>query len=130
MDKNLRASIFERDRFRCRGCAKQAQEVHHIIFRSHGGGDEPDNLIALCRNCHEIAHGRRQGTMPAWVLQGMLQHNKWRVCCSIWKEFAFNRFCSTCDNRSADFACLLKGENVSRTDTCVDWTLRDLKVHR
>lgn len=25
---------------------------HHIVFRSAGGGDEPDNLAPLCFHCH------------------------------------------------------------------------------
>ena len=31
-------------------------EVHHIIHRSLGGGDEPENLIMLCKACHDKAH--------------------------------------------------------------------------
>lgn len=32
--------------------------LHHIVFRSHGGTDDPGNTILLCHNCHEYAHGR------------------------------------------------------------------------
>ena len=31
-------------------------EVHHIIPVSHGGGDEPTNLVTLCKNCHRERH--------------------------------------------------------------------------
>jgi 5-methylcytosine-specific restriction endonuclease McrA len=30
---------------------------HHIIFRSQGGSDVPENLIRLCYNKHRDAHG-------------------------------------------------------------------------
>lgn len=30
---------------------------HHIIFRSAGGGDTEGNLITLCQEHHENAHG-------------------------------------------------------------------------
>ena len=35
---------------------KRAQDIHHILFRSHGGKDEIENLIALTREEHEEAH--------------------------------------------------------------------------
>ena len=28
-------------------------ELHHIVERANGGGDEPENLIVLCPNCHQ-----------------------------------------------------------------------------
>jgi len=31
-------------------------EVHHIIPREFGGGNEPENLIILCPNCHRDKH--------------------------------------------------------------------------
>lgn len=31
-------------------------EVHHIVPVSHGGGDEPSNLVTLCKNCHRERH--------------------------------------------------------------------------
>ena len=32
-------------------------KMHHIILRSQGGSDDPDNLICLCPRCHNYAHG-------------------------------------------------------------------------
>ena len=46
--------LFERDGWRCRvpGCSAYGPlHLHHITFRSHGGGDEPENLITLCDLC-------------------------------------------------------------------------------
>ena len=55
---NTKAFVLNRDKYTCQHCrTKQgALEVHHIIFRSNGGSDEPDNLITLCRNCHRELH--------------------------------------------------------------------------
>ena len=55
---NTKAFILNRDKYTCQYCkTKQGTlEVHHIIFRSNGGSDEPDNLITLCRNCHKELH--------------------------------------------------------------------------
>ena len=129
MDNKLRAKVFERDRFRCRGCAKQAEEVHHIIFRSQGGTDEMSNLVAICRDCHDMAHGKRSGVLPAWVLQAMIHYDKFRVCCGIWEFFAQKRNCITCEIRSADYVCLLTNEKVEPSDGCESWGLRTLRVH-
>lgn len=41
----------------CEHCHKeQAVDVHHLKFRSEGGGDEIENLIGLCRECHNLCH--------------------------------------------------------------------------
>ena len=32
--------------------------VHHILFRSNGGTDSPDNLIVLCEVCHNELHAK------------------------------------------------------------------------
>lgn len=46
----------EQDFIPCEHCGKRAVDIHHIIYRSHGGTDEVENLIALCRKCHDMAH--------------------------------------------------------------------------
>jgi len=48
--------IFERDGWRCAvpGCTSHRNlQIHHVVFRSHGGGDEPENLITLCAWHHQ-----------------------------------------------------------------------------
>ena len=46
----------EQDFIPCEVCGARAVDVHHILFRSHGGTDEVENIILLCRNCHNKAH--------------------------------------------------------------------------
>jgi len=52
-------------------CEKRCVDVHHIVFRSHGGKDEIENLIGLCRSCHNLAH---DGTLSKRDL--MLVHKR------------------------------------------------------
>jgi 5-methylcytosine-specific restriction endonuclease McrA len=33
--------------------------VHHKVFRSQGGADEPGNLLWLCYICHDDIHAGR-----------------------------------------------------------------------
>lgn len=44
------------DVFICENCAAVAVDIHHITYKSAGGSDNYDNLIALCRDCHDEAH--------------------------------------------------------------------------
>jgi len=49
--------VLKRDDYRCQGCGNTRHlELHHIIFRSQGGKDEADNLVMLCRRCHQRTH--------------------------------------------------------------------------
>lgn len=55
----------------CQGCGEDAPfqnkngepflEVHHLHRRSDGGADHPDNVIALCPNCHRRIHHGQDG---------------------------------------------------------------------
>jgi 5-methylcytosine-specific restriction endonuclease McrA len=46
----------------CECCASKAVDIHHIIPRSKFGSkrkaeqDHANNLVALCRVCHNLAH--------------------------------------------------------------------------
>ena len=56
----LRAVVFKREHGACQGCGATglALELHHRLPEAGGGRNEPDNLLALCRPCHDRAHGR------------------------------------------------------------------------
>lgn len=36
----------------CFYCGDPAQSVDHVVARSHGGGDDPMNLVPVCRPCN------------------------------------------------------------------------------
>lgn len=61
--ENTKAMILNRDNYKCQFCKGKHKdsklEVHHIIFRSKGGSDEPENLITLCRTCHKDLHDNK-----------------------------------------------------------------------
>jgi hypothetical protein len=40
----------------CEHCGGRAVDIHHIIYKSQGGQNVVENLIALCRKCHDMAH--------------------------------------------------------------------------
>jgi hypothetical protein len=71
--------VRERDAGQCQvpGCSHGATHSHHVDFRSHGGGDEPENQVAVCAFHHlRCIHGgylQVTGRAPAeltWWLDG------------------------------------------------------------
>ncbi len=57
--ENVKAFVLARDGHGCqagkKGCSEKLH-VHHIVWRSRGGTDAPDNLVVLCRKHHEQLH--------------------------------------------------------------------------
>jgi 5-methylcytosine-specific restriction endonuclease McrA len=67
--RKVRAVVLARDKHRCRACSSShGLDVHHVIMRSLGGSDEAQNLIALCRDCHQSVHGH------VLILHGQTAH--------------------------------------------------------
>ena len=63
--RELHRRILERDGWRCQVCGSmQNLQVHHLKLRSRSGGDEEQNLITLCAECHERVH-RKAGHCKA-----------------------------------------------------------------
>jgi hypothetical protein len=58
----LRYEVLKQARFRCELCGVSADvralEVDHIVPRSRGGNDAPDNLQALCYRCNAMKRDR------------------------------------------------------------------------
>lgn len=67
--------ILYRDNFTCQDCGQfkallnehdiyvpidAGLEIHHVIPVSEGGGDEPENLITLCHECHMARHHKKE----------------------------------------------------------------------
>lgn len=55
---NVKAYVLHRDGYQCHKCKtkKGKMHVHHVVFRSNGGTDSPENLIVLCSDCHDKLH--------------------------------------------------------------------------
>ena len=71
--RKLRARIVERDGWLCQWCAEKGltvagAEVHHINEIQNGGAPfDPDNLVLLCRPCHELTRQRKEPDPAAVV---------------------------------------------------------------
>lgn len=66
----IRLYALKRSNGICEGCTAPAPfqgkegpflEVHHLLRLSDGGPDHPENVIALCPNCHRRVHFSKDG---------------------------------------------------------------------
>lgn len=61
---NVKAFVLQRDNYKCqcsKGKCSEKLQVHHIVFRSEGGSDLPENLITLCATHHKVLHDGKLG---------------------------------------------------------------------
>jgi ATP-dependent DNA helicase RecQ len=74
----------ERDNSACRECGilcKSAEaDVHHLLPRSKGGSDSPNNLITLCDGCHAAHHPNLSTTLARSMIE------KWAVRLAKWLD--------------------------------------------
>lgn len=75
---NTKAYVLTRDKYTCQYCKGKTKdgklEVHHIIFRRNGGSDEQDNLICLCKTCHDKLHEGLINLKKIGKVKGQLKH--------------------------------------------------------
>ena len=68
----------------------QALTTHHIIPRSRGGSDEPDNLILIMESYHDKYHDLFQNMTPQEILI-FLETYFWGNQKSFIDDYSFNR---------------------------------------
>lgn len=53
-------------------CTGRAGHAHHILRRSHGGPDHPDNLLGVCAACHGYIHDHpAEAYENGWMRRGV-----------------------------------------------------------
>lgn len=56
--KSIRASVLQRDNYRCRDCGGMAVLAHHLHYRNFKHELLAD-LVSLCKSCHDDIHHKR-----------------------------------------------------------------------
>lgn len=56
--KEIRKQVLLRDNFTCAYCGDGATTVDHIIPRSRGGNNDPQNLVSACITCNSSKKDR------------------------------------------------------------------------
>ena len=76
--ENTKAKVLNRDNYICQHCKGKKKdsklEVHHIIYRRNGGSDEEENLITLCKTCHDGVHHDTVKLKLTGKRKGQLKH--------------------------------------------------------
>ena len=72
----LREAVFARDGYRCRICRKGVEDnvvlrVHHALFWIGRHGNQMDELITCCSNCHTPANHKKGGKLYGYTPQPM-----------------------------------------------------------
>jgi hypothetical protein len=74
---NTKAFVLSRDNYTCQKCNKHKDglklHVHHIVFKSNGGTDAPNNLVTLCESCHNRIHAHKTPEKDSLKLQKKAQ---------------------------------------------------------
>lgn len=74
---NTKSHVLSRDKYICQNCKGKSKEkrleVHHVIYRSNGGSDNADNLVTLCKVCHDKVHDNKI-KLKGGKLKGNLLH--------------------------------------------------------
>jgi len=75
---NTKAFVLNRDSYTCQKCKKKSKgtrlEVHHIVYKKNGGSDVPENLVCLCKTCHEKIHSGTISLKKSGKIKGQLKH--------------------------------------------------------
>lgn len=100
--ENTKAMVLNRDNYTCQYCRGKHKdsklEVHHIVFRSHGGSDEADNLITLCHTCHKDLHsgkinlklsGKAKGNLKYATQMNIIRKQLFRLYLSAIETFGY-----------------------------------------
>lgn len=62
----------------CEACWALSVDVHHIRWRIWDNAEEPENLIALCRDCHNWVHKHNTVSTKqelSRIVSSLLEHN-------------------------------------------------------
>lgn len=79
LPKAISQAVYRRDDWKCRSCNnRNGLDPHHVIFQSAGGSDTLDNLLALCRKCHDDIHAGRLVLEVLRVLKDNLDVRFWK----------------------------------------------------
>jgi 5-methylcytosine-specific restriction endonuclease McrA len=116
---NVKAAVRARDGYVCQACKGKRKDshlhVHHIVFRSLGGSDSPDNLITLCETCHQMVHdGKIKNNFKPKSMASLASATQMNVIRSLLLKShpdAIETFgCVTSENRM--LLCLQKAHHV------------------
>lgn len=77
--KHLREKACIRANYKCEFCGAPYENVHHVSYPKNLKDDTLENLIVVCKACHDKSHGiRKDEKKPRVYLIGKITKNGWR----------------------------------------------------
>lgn len=96
MDQETREAVYVRDRGQCANCRASGPDVtldvHHVVPRGRGGSNRMSNLILLCRQCHDAAHGRATAPTVDFRSTGNMSTASFDIYLEFFRELPTARF--------------------------------------
>ena len=77
----LRKQVYRRADGNCELCGAPAGAVHHVRYPKQFKDDHPNNLLAVCEDCHKKLHGIREEVVterPYVYCAGKVGYPNWR----------------------------------------------------
>jgi len=70
--------VYDRDNEVCQICGHHGEEIHHLTYKSHGGGNKTNNLLLLCIKHHKQGYHGSGIQMPdiESILEGIKMRDK------------------------------------------------------
>lgn len=94
----LRKAVRIRDE-RCMNCRRSPAateglpfDTHHVVPLGWGGSNRMSNLILLCRDCHEAAHGRSMVPVIKFYSNGSMTFDEFEMYRRYWDAHELARF--------------------------------------
>ena len=117
---NVREYVLHRDGHKCQNpdckCKdnkEQILKVHHIVYRSKGGTDRPENLITLCSKCHTPANHKKGKFLYDWCMNGKkVRGFKDATFMSIIRQYLVDELKSKYDNVFITYGYITKNHRI------------------
>lgn len=75
----MRELLVRTGRMCCICKSHHSVQVHHIVPKSDGGGDEIDNAIPLCPSCHDRVHNSVGGMTRKYTADELREHRAYTI---------------------------------------------------
>lgn len=93
----LRKAAYGRAANKCELCKGRAAAVHHVHYPKNGyENDHLDNLVVVCKKCHKLLHGIREGVED--------EKEDGFYCDYCEQTFALKNHCPECEPNEEDHA--------------------------
>jgi len=70
--KELRLRAYKRAHHQCELCKRPAAAVHHVKYPKQYPNDSIENLLVVCKRCHNLVHGIREHPIKKilrWIME-------------------------------------------------------------